>query len=315
MITKYIIPFLALAGIVFAISYVIGANQPVPKAKPIAEPSEAPFKSYIAGAGLTEANTENIAIGTSIPGIAREIYVNVGSQVKAGDALFKIDDRELTSELAVRKKELEAAKAKANEAYVNLLDLKQQLKMREDIEDKRAISMDELNRKQFSVKSAEAKYRSAKNEAESAEARLKFTETNLERLVVKAPVDAEVLQINVRPGEFIPTGVLKDSPILLGNLNPMYVRVDIDENDAWRFNKKAKAAGFLRGNKDFKTNLNFVREEPFIVPKKSLTGDSTERVDTRVLQILYSFPRESLPIFVGQQMDIFIEAPGIVSKK
>jgi hypothetical protein len=55
--------------------------------------------------------------------------------------------------------------------------------------------------------------------------------------------------------------------------------------------------------------LKFVRVEPYVIPKKSLTGDSTERVDTRVLQVLYSFNRGALPVYVGQQMDVFIEAP------
>ena len=48
-----------------------------------------------------------------------------------------------------------------------------------------------------------------------------------------------------------------------------------------------------------------------MLPKKSLTGDSAERVDTRVLQVLYSFDPKSLPVYVGQQMDVFIEAPPI----
>ena len=39
-----------------------------------------------------------------------------------------------------------------------------------------------------------------------------------------------------------------------------------------------------------------------------MTGDSTERVDTRVLQALYRFERGDLPISVGQQMDVYIEA-------
>jgi HlyD family secretion protein len=49
-----------------------------------------------------------------------------------------------------------------------------------------------------------------------------------------------------------------------------------------------------------------------VVPKKSLTGDSSERVDTRVLQLLYSFDPKSLKnVYVGQQMDVFIEAAPI----
>ena len=44
------------------------------------------------------------------------------------------------------------------------------------------------------------------------------------------------------------------------------------------------------------------------MPKKSLTGASAERVDTRVLQVLFGFDRGALPIYVGQQMDVFVEA-------
>lgn len=58
------------------------------------------------------------------------------------------------------------------------------------------------------------------------------------------------------------------------------------------------------------TPLRFVRFESYVIPETSLTGDSTERVDTRVLQVIYSFDRDDLPIYVGQQMDVYIEAPG-----
>ena len=53
---------------------------------------------------------------------------------------------------------------------------------------------------------------------------------------------------------------------------------------------------------------SFVRFEPFVVPKKSLTGDSTERVDTRVLQVIYKVEQDDLPLFVGEQLDVFIDA-------
>jgi hypothetical protein len=67
--------------------------------------------------------------------------------------------------------------------------------------------------------------------------------------------------------------------------------------------------------------LTFVRFEPSVVPKVALTGDSTERTDTRVLQAIYGidptadktnaeFPR----VFVGQQMDVFIGEGGASSE-
>jgi hypothetical protein len=101
---------------------------------------------------------------------------------------------------------------------------------------------------------------------------------------------------------------LEQPLILVGSVTPLHVRVDVDENDAWRVRPGARAISYLRGNKDISTPLKFVRFEPYVVPKKSLTGESTERVDTRVLQVIFSFDQGRLPIFVGQQMDVFIDA-------
>jgi hypothetical protein len=92
-------------------------------------------------------------------------------------------------------------------------------------------------------------------------------------------------------------------------LKPLNIRVDVDENEAWRVRSDASAVATVRGNANLKTALTFVRFEPFVLPKKSLTGDSTERVDTRVLQVIYRVEDDQLPLFVGQQMDVFIEAP------
>jgi hypothetical protein len=103
--------------------------------------------------------------------------------------------------------------------------------------------------------------------------------------------------------------MLQTPLMMLGDVGRLHVRVDVDENDAWRLRSDAPAVAFVRGNRELKTALQFVRTEPYIVPKRSLTGDATERVDTRVLQILYSFERGNLPVYVGQQMDVFIEAP------
>jgi hypothetical protein len=54
--------------------------------------------------------------------------------------------------------------------------------------------------------------------------------------------------------------------------------------------------------------LTFVRVEPYLVPKKSLTGEGTERVDTRVLHVIYVLPRGTRGLYVGQQLDVYIEA-------
>ncbi|NDH95648.1 MAG: multidrug transporter, partial [Planctomycetia bacterium] len=67
-----------------------------------------------------------------------------------------------------------------------------------------------------------------------AEAEVARIETELDRLTVRALVAGRVLQINVRPGEFV--GTPPGQPlIILGNIDQLHVRVDIDEFDIPRF--------------------------------------------------------------------------------
>lgn len=308
MFRKYLLPALAVAGVVFAIYTVMAGNRNPPVARPVALPSQAPFDSYISGAGLIEASTENIAIGAHLSGIVTKSFVKVGSKVKVGDPLFQLDDRNLRAEWSVRQMALKAAEARVNEAEASLADVRNQLALAESLTDKRAISVEELNRRRFAVQLSEARLAAAQAEVASSNAQMKAIEVELDRLTVRAPVDGEILQLNIRIGEFAQSGVLQRPLILLGNVDRLHVRVDIDENDAWRFRKNAPGLAFVRGNRELKTPLVFERVEPFVVPKRSLTGDSNERVDTRVMQAVYSFERGELPIFVGQQMDVFIEA-------
>ena len=94
MMRTYLLPLLAIAGVVFAIYSVVTASKPAPVASPVVEPVPAPFQSSIAGAGIIEALTQNIAVGTPVAGIITRVMVQVGSTVKSGDPLFQLDDRD-----------------------------------------------------------------------------------------------------------------------------------------------------------------------------------------------------------------------------
>lgn len=297
MFRNYIIPLLALGGAVFAVYTLVWGEKPTPTVTPIIEVPQSPFPAHVAGSGLVEANTENISIGTNIAGIVDKIYVRIGSDVKKGDPLFAIDDRTMRAENNAR---LAAVRV----AEVQLAEAKYNLDVEETLEEKDAATAHELKNKRFAMQKAEA-------ELLLAQAEQKSVETEMRRLIVRAPVDGRVLQLKVRLGEYAPVNITaagRPPLILLGGVTPLHVRVNVDEYNAWRVPRGAPAVGYLRSNKKIRTPLKFVRFEPYVVPKKSLTGDSTERVDTRVLQVIYSFDRGDLPIFVGQQMDVFIDA-------
>ena len=294
MFRKYILPLLALVGVGVGILAAVRSAKITPPALPVSDAPQPPYQTFVAGAGIVEASTENIAVGTQISGIVSKIYVQIGSNVKAGDPLFTIDDRAQRVLVSSRQAAVQVAEAQ-------LADAKYELNLAEILAAKNITSIEERDKDRFTTQIAEAQLAQAR-------ADLKSAETDLDRLTVRAPVDGQVLQLKVRLGEFAPTGVLEQPLILFGSVLPLHLRVDVDENDAWRVRPGAPAIGFLRGNKEINTSLSFVRFEPYVIPKQSLTGDSTERVDTRVLQVIYSFNRGDRPMFAGQQMDVFIDA-------
>lgn len=140
-----------------------------------------------------------------------------------------------------------------------------------------------------------------------AAANVALARTNLDLLTIRAPLDARVLQVKIRVGEFAAAVVLTNALMVLGVTDPLHVRVEIDETEIPRLRSGAKAYAAVRGRADQQVPLTFVRSEPFVVPKKSLSGSVSERVDTRVLQLIYSVEPQKLGATVGQQVDVFIE--------
>jgi multidrug efflux pump subunit AcrA (membrane-fusion protein) len=305
---KSALPVLAGISLAMAIVLVVSNRPRAESTSPPSPPPARPYEHAVAAVGLVETSTENIAVGTPISDVVVEVPVVVGQAVKVGDPLFRLDDRQFRADLAARRAEVTVAESEVKVDEAALEDLKRELGFAERVADRRAISEEEVTRRRSAVETAQARLGQARARVLAAAAQVKVVETMLERSVVRASIEGQVLQVKIHPGEFAPAGVTGTPLVLLGRPKPLYIRVDVDEHEAWRVRPDARGTAAVRGNPDQKTDLAFVRFEPFVIPKKSLTGDSTERVDTRVLQILYRIEDEGLPLFVGQQMDVFIKA-------
>jgi HlyD family secretion protein len=292
-IFTWLIPIIALGMLGFAATS-LSKDRSTPKQEPTVMPMVAQFAHQVGGLGMIEPRSENINISTEIQGVVRDVHVKVGDKVKKGAPLFSLDNREADSQL-------DAAKAMLESAKVAAADAKFQLSLFENVKDKRAISKDELSQKRYAYKLAQARVK-------EAEAQVKVWKTTLSRLTVGAPISGEILRINIRAGEFAQAGVLRDPLMIMGDTATMHVRVEVDESDALKVTSEAKAVASVRGYPDRKVDLTFVRKEPYVIPKRSLSGDGSERVDTRVQQVIYAFDNAKIGTYVGQQMDVTIES-------
>lgn len=360
MITKWGMPLLGVAMLVFATVSVVNARQPRLVTEPPIAPPQSPFATRVAAVGLVEPSSELISIGTHLSGVVQAVHVAAGDRVSVGDPLFTLDERDARAAVQVAETRLDVAKARLSElqsyprvedvppaeaqvqaadaavreAETDLADRRRQLRIVEDMLSKSAASKDELDTNITAVRLAEARLdvararleesraalarlragtfepliESARSELSAAAAHVDQARTTLERLTVHAPIAGEVLQVRVRVGEFAQTVATQTPLMVLGVTTPLHVRIDVDETDAARVRAGAGAVASPRGQAHVEIPLEFVRFEPYVVPKRSLTGDPGERTDTRVLQVIYRVASSETRLFVGQQVDAFVEA-------
>lgn len=338
----------ALVGIIAALIFTANSNKPLPPPQVVREPAPKPYEQTIAGMGIVEGYGENINVAPFRSGKVTKVYVTQGQQVKKGQPLYAMDDAELQMQLksalaeaqarqqslallqhSPRPEDLPPAEALVAQSKAQVADLALQVSRYDRIQDKRAINPDELSQKQFKLEAAQAQLKKAeadlnrlkagawryeiqraKADLTAAQARVKQTQVLLGQSVIQSPREGEVLQVTAREGEFIflgpnstPTGVM------VGDTKKLQVRVDIDEINASEIRPGMKARASLKGDPSKKLDLSFVRIEPYMVAKKNLSGASMERVDVRVLQLIYAFTPPEYPVFTGQQVDVFLERP------
>ena len=341
---RYFLPVLAAGCFVFAVASTLAHRNTEKAVLPPAAPPETSAHGAVAAVGLVESPTEDIQLSCAVPGMVTQLYVKAGDRVRSGQKLFSVDDRDVQAELAVKRAALHNARAqlakleaqprpeelppleeKVTEAKALLADAEVQVKLIEGVSDQRAVKKEDVLRRQQNYNAAKARLAQAekdlaltkagawgpdlaiaRTQVEQAEAAMHQDEVNIDRLTTRAPIDGTILQNKVRLGQYAQCGPLAEPLMIFGGSGNLHVRADVDENDAWRVKAGTPAVAHVRGNSRLTYALEFVRFEPSVIPKKSLTGDSTERVDTRVLEVIYQFRDAHAKVYDGQQMDVYL---------
>lgn len=341
---------IALLSMFFTFFYIWQDIKPPPLPSPSEEKLQAhplsPFSSYISGVGIVEPSSDNISIGTPINRIVEKVWVQVGMTTKKGDILLQLEDQDLQADLAARhatyqialaklkklealprQEDLIAAEADLKAVQIDVNQAKDQYDRVQGLQDSRALSQQEIDRRRFNYEQADAKWQQAQAhlnkiksgtwkpdleiaqlEVQEAKVNIERVQADLQRTVIRSPIDGKILQVKIHEGEY-PAAVSIGGPLMIiGNTDELYLKVSINQFNAPYFRSNAPAVAFVRGNPRIYFPLEFVHLEPFLINKNNMTNEITEKVDTRVLQVIYHIKKNEQTIFIGQQMDVFIEA-------
>ena len=142
--------------------------------------------------GRVRADVVNIA--PDVAGLVTEVAVHDNQMVRRGDVLFKIDSEHYLHAL-------NQAKATVNQRKA-MLDMKRGQASRRAALDDQVISRENREDTDMVAISAKAEYEAALSQLDQAK-------LNLERTVVRSPVDGWVSNLLVRPGDFAQVGAAK----------------------------------------------------------------------------------------------------------
>ena len=302
-----VIFIVAIAGLVIGIvaSYISGIEKkPQP---PAFQPASNPYAKGIYANGIVESyqsNGANINIYPEVAGTIKKILVSEGEIIKKGAPLILIDD-------AVQRATAEQQKAQIELAGASLKSVQDQLdKLRESRAlEPRSVSKNDLDNAENAVNVAKANLEVARKQYELAQ-------TLLSKYFIKSPMDGAVLSVNAAVGSYVSAQGSYDTytqgftPILVMGSSQAYigVRCYIDEVLISRLPPASQmhAQMLIRGT-NISIPLEFVRVQPYVSPKIALSNQRTERVDVRVLPVIFRFERpKSIDVYPGQLVDVYI---------
>ena len=283
---------LAVVGVAAALvaAYIFGMER---KAQPpVFKPVSSPFDSAIYANGIIESDQSsgaNINIYPEVAGPVTQVLVHEGQKVSTGTTLFTIDD-------SVQRATMELAEAN--------------LKAVQDQYDKRRASYD------FDSKSiSKDVLDTAEDAVHQATAALKAAHALLQKYSVKARMDGVVLAINATTGSYVSalgaynTYTQGSDPLVVMGAPQDFlaVRCYVDEILVSRLPSAGhmQAQMSIRGT-DIKVPLEFVRIQPYVSPKIELSDQRQEKVDLRVLPVIFRFEKKDAPVYPGQLVDVYI---------
>lgn len=231
---------------------------------------------------LRPVNT--VDVGAEISGRVEKVAVDFNQRVVRGQPLAEIDTRQLRAQVERSEASLEVAEASLLQARATLAEARGNAARNEALSAEKLISTFELEATAASLARAEAGGASARAQVTVANAILNSDRTNLEKAVIRSPIDGMVIARQVEPGQTVAASF--QTPVLFKlaeDLARMDLHVDVDEADMGMV-KEGQPAVFTvdaHPGSEFSARIRSLRNDPRTVQgvvsyEAVLTVDNSE---------------------------------------
>ncbi len=268
-----------------------------------------PFTNGVYSTGIIESdqtNGSNINIYPEVSGRVAHIDVKDGALVKKGDVILGIDD-------SVQRETVARDEATIAVQTANLKNVAQQFSK---IRRARNTMPAAVSKNAYDNSLNATKI--AKDNVKVAKAQYEADLALLNKYQLRAPVDGKILRIVPATGNYVsPQGTYDTysqalQPVILIQTESDYLQVRCFLDEILVPNlpdlHTLTAELYVRGKKTNGIPLIFAYVQPFTIPNTQLSDERQERVDVRVLPIIFRFKKPAdMPMFPGQLVDISLK--------
>jgi HlyD family secretion protein len=177
----------------------------------------------------------NVMVGSQVSGRVAALYADFNSIVRQGQVVAELDPSLVETQVEQARAGLIRAQSDRDRLTVTLADARIKLTRARSLFDRGTTTPQDLETAQSAVLMAEASLKSSEASIVQAQASLKQVEVNLERTVIRSPIDGIVVSRNVDVGQTVAASM--NAPtifVIAGDLTKMQVIANVDESDVGR---------------------------------------------------------------------------------
>jgi HlyD family secretion protein len=185
----------------------------------------------ISSTGTLSAIT-TVTVGSQISGQVTDVLVDFNSPVKKGDVLARIDPSTYQAQLEQGNAQIASARASLAQAQATLKNAELDYRRKADLGRQKLVAQGDVDQARAAFEQAQAQVNSAQAQIRQQTASLKNTQVNIDRAVIRSPVDGVVLTRKIEPGQTVAASLQAPELFTIAeDLAKMKIELAVDESD------------------------------------------------------------------------------------
>jgi RND family efflux transporter MFP subunit len=218
-----------------------------------------------------------VEVGAQVSGTIAELRADFNSVVKTNQVIARLDPSLYQSQLEAARGQLAQARAEAAQMQTTLDDAKRKLSRAEELAAQQLITQAELDAARITLQQAAADLKGRQAVIQGAQAIVKQAQVDLDRTVIRSPIDGVIVSRNVDVGQTLAATL--QSPVLftIADLRAMHLLTEVDEGEIAGVGRGAGVSFQVEslGSQTFHGTVVDVRLQPYAQQASAVTGAST----------------------------------------